>query len=540
MKEGLPAPNKIFWLLKKRKDLIVVVAFTAFVGVIRLPYLGYQSFWYDEAIQVLAAQGIINDGYPFLPSGFLYRRGLLCSYSMAFFFTVFGINEFSARIGSLIFSVLTLPLIYFLGKDLGDKRAGAMGTVIVALSPWAVGWARTARMYAQFQFFSLLTVYFFYKIYVARNQPRHPLKYNILLIISFLCAVFSHELALTLILSLFVSLLFARGISGIKYRSIVIGAVVAGLAGFLFFFVELGLKMPVFQFQLSWLIHDFLSAYKVFFKIYPVLSFLMVIGALVLFVSKDRNLLYLYSNFLVPLNSTPIVTTVTTRGHLSGQHLFFLLPIFVLASCFVLLQLVNRTSEFVTKRISEIISHLNREKVKKTTTWIILAVVIFPSVSNLYVRILIPYSDVSLTEAFSYYQPGHRNPDIEIEDWKGSPGDIRGACEFIEQRYQNGDAIISTQHVSVYYYLQEIISERNVNLFFLRQRSEKEDYYLNSTIIDSLDELNETLYRHKRTWIIVDGHFKIFVEPDVRDFVLENTRLVYEDQEDYLLVYLWP
>ena len=62
MKEGLPAPNKIFLMFKKRKDLIVVVAFAAFVGVIRLPYLGYQSLWYDEAIQVLAAEGILNDG----------------------------------------------------------------------------------------------------------------------------------------------------------------------------------------------------------------------------------------------------------------------------------------------------------------------------------------------------------------------------------------------------------------------------------------------------------------------------------------------
>lgn len=545
-REGGPRTGGIVSFLMERSDLVAVAVFAVFVGVIRLPYLGHLGFWSDEAISVLAAEGVLKQGYPVLPSGVFYGHGPLFSYLMAFSFMVFGTSEFSARVVSLIFGSLTLPVIYFLGRDLGDKRAGIIGMAVVAFSPWAVAWARQARMYTEFQFFYLLTVYVLYRNYVAAGDGvKRPRKYLILLGVLFLGAFFSQEFALTIIPSFITYLLITRGIRWIKYRYFVIGVAAVALLILFFWgsrFRPLGVGLPEFTFGLGWLRYNFLRSYVPFQMRYPILSLFVVMGTSILLLKRDKKFLFLYVNLLVPLNFVPVIVSGISL-EVYDRYLFFLLPIFALASAFSLLKHTDSLSKIVAEKIGNITKQLTRKKLEKVTAALLVSIVVFPVISSVDVYILFPDSSISVGEAFSYYQPEHQDPWIDIE-YEFVLRGFRVASEFVEQGYQAGDAVVSTQHVPTYYYLKNNVLENNVTLFYLRQRRATglvEDQYLNSTTIDILNELKEVLFVYNRVWIIVDEQFvRVYAQPsEIIDFIYENTELVYENEEDHVQVYLW-
>ncbi len=526
---------------RSRIELVVIVAFTVGIGLIRLPHLGYSSLWYDEAAQVLAAEGILQYGYPAFPTGYAYRHGILNSYLMALVFSFFGVSEVSARIASVIFSALTLPLVYFLGKNLGDKRAGVIATVLVAFSSWAAAWARQARMYAQFQFFYFLTMFLFHKTCIHENmimESRISLRDTILLVISFLLATSSHWLAFAILPSLLVYLFITKGVRWIKNRNFIFLAVFLAVLTIGFYYFAIGVRVP--QFQLNWFRHNLLMAYDPFYTRYPVLSLFVVMGFSIVVLKKNKNLIFLYANFLVPLHLMPLfIAGIGGLGfEVFNRYLFFLLPIFALLASFSLLLHVDSISNAISQKIADFADHLNKERIKKTVTIVIIVVVVLPVVSNLYVGFFVPNSQISPTEAFSYLQPAHREPWIDIE-YAG----FRVACEFVHQYYQKGDAILSTQHLPTYYYLREVFVEENASFFYLMQRRGvgTVDRYLNSTIINTLNELEDTLYAHDRVWVIVDERFvQLYAHPyEVIEFIFENAEIVYDNQAEAIQVYLW-
>ncbi len=67
----------------------------------------------------------------------------LSFYAMALSMTVFGGNEFAARLPHLIASVISLALIYRVGESLYDPSTGALAVTLFALSPMAILFAIT-------------------------------------------------------------------------------------------------------------------------------------------------------------------------------------------------------------------------------------------------------------------------------------------------------------------------------------------------------------------------------------------------------------
>ncbi len=77
----------------------------------------------------------------------------------------FDLSMFTARLPSAIFSVLTLPLLYFLISMLTDKykiQLSLMAALLLALSPWHTLFGRTAYESNVALFFYLLGIYLFY------------------------------------------------------------------------------------------------------------------------------------------------------------------------------------------------------------------------------------------------------------------------------------------------------------------------------------------------------------------------------------------
>lgn len=162
--------------------------------ILRIYDLGAQSFWLDESISSIAAMALLEKGMPILPSGFLYSRAILDTFLIASSFKMLGINEFAARIPSVLFGTLTILLVYFLCSKWGNKRIGIIAALLVAFSVWEIAWSRQARMYQQLQFFYILSLYLFYEF--IRNKS---IKNLAILVLSFLGAVMSHVFGYALI-----------------------------------------------------------------------------------------------------------------------------------------------------------------------------------------------------------------------------------------------------------------------------------------------------------------------------------------------------
>ncbi|MEX2662741.1 MAG: glycosyltransferase family 39 protein [Vicinamibacterales bacterium] len=116
--------------------------------VLRLGFLGADSFWLDEAYSVSAVlqhesaravwEGSVDPNHPPL-------------YFVILWFTlhVAGVSEATARLPSALASVCNLLLVFVLAKRLGlTQRAAVSAVVLLALAPVDIWYAQETRMYA--------------------------------------------------------------------------------------------------------------------------------------------------------------------------------------------------------------------------------------------------------------------------------------------------------------------------------------------------------------------------------------------------------
>ena len=120
--------------------------------LLRLYHLGLHDFWYDEASTVFYAQHPWNNW-----------NAPLYWILLHFWIKLFGISEFSMRFPSLIFSFLSIVLVFALGRKLFNQRVGIFASIIMGLSPFQLWYAQEARDYSMLLFFGILSSYLLYK-----------------------------------------------------------------------------------------------------------------------------------------------------------------------------------------------------------------------------------------------------------------------------------------------------------------------------------------------------------------------------------------
>ena len=103
------------------------------------------DLWMDEALSINIAR------LPFLDIPAALRRDgapPLYYWLLHFWISVFGDSDIAVRSLSSIASVLTLPVVWLVGRRLGGRRAAWGSAFILAVNPFAIRYATEARMYA--------------------------------------------------------------------------------------------------------------------------------------------------------------------------------------------------------------------------------------------------------------------------------------------------------------------------------------------------------------------------------------------------------
>lgn len=140
--------------------MIFFILFTALI--LRLILID-QSFWLDEAIEILAVK---NYSYTTLITQYSLGDFHPPMYHLIlkFWTGIFGYSEIGARSLSVVFGILTIYFIYKIAKFYLSKKNSLLAAGFIALSPLHVYYSQEARMYAAAAFFVSVSVYYFLKL----------------------------------------------------------------------------------------------------------------------------------------------------------------------------------------------------------------------------------------------------------------------------------------------------------------------------------------------------------------------------------------
>ncbi|MGH9100736.1 MAG: glycosyltransferase family 39 protein, partial [Acidimicrobiales bacterium] len=141
--------------VRTRRLAAGLLALTAAGAAIRLVIP--RGLWLDEATSVheasLSFGGMIHalyasDVHP--PMYFCVLWGAI---------RLFGDGELAVRLPSIAAGVLTIPVLYLLGKEAYDRRTGLVAAAVGAVAPILVWYSQEARMYSMLALFGLIAVW---------------------------------------------------------------------------------------------------------------------------------------------------------------------------------------------------------------------------------------------------------------------------------------------------------------------------------------------------------------------------------------------
>lgn len=168
------APGRLSWLPRcgqwLRPNLWLILV-TLLGLALRLYGLSDKSLWHDElgTLTYVTSEGgwldtirdpLTTPTIPIPPLFFLITR----------LFMTLGQSVFLLRLPSVLFSALTVPLAYLLGRTLFDRDVGLLGAALLAISPLHIRYAQEARSYAMMACLSILGLYLFWR--AAEGETR--------------------------------------------------------------------------------------------------------------------------------------------------------------------------------------------------------------------------------------------------------------------------------------------------------------------------------------------------------------------------------
>jgi 4-amino-4-deoxy-L-arabinose transferase-like glycosyltransferase len=144
--------------VKASRYLQVLIGLTLAGLLLRFYNLGGNSLWLDEASTLtFARQSLIGiwestAGGEFNPPLFYWlEHGML----------LLGDSEFVLRFLPALLGVLTIPVVYLIGKEFRDRNVGLIAAALLTFSPFHIFYSQEARAYAPMLFFFSLALLFY-------------------------------------------------------------------------------------------------------------------------------------------------------------------------------------------------------------------------------------------------------------------------------------------------------------------------------------------------------------------------------------------
>jgi 4-amino-4-deoxy-L-arabinose transferase-like glycosyltransferase len=215
--------------LKCHAGLLAIVAIAV---LFRLPSLLNDGLWRDEA-------NVYVDLIAPTFGEFLHRVTAVEWHPPLFFFIAYlwakavGTTELTLKFLPFIFSIMTVPVVYRLGREASSSRTGLLAAAMYATAPLAISYS-TEYLYP---LMGLLCTLLAWLVMHARRQQRLTIAQLIVVGLVTLLTAYTHYVAMFYVPMLMLWALFSR--NGIRHGIALVSALVVGVLPFVFW-------LPVF------------------------------------------------------------------------------------------------------------------------------------------------------------------------------------------------------------------------------------------------------------------------------------------------------
>ena len=127
----------------------------------------------------------------------------LFPYILAYFFYIFGQSLFTAKLVVFLFSIASIVLIYFIGKNIYNENAGLIASFLLAIQPKHIEYS-VSILKDNVYIFLFLLAFFLMLLSFKENGLWHWILFGIFIALSFLARYFSIILILTFIVLLII------------------------------------------------------------------------------------------------------------------------------------------------------------------------------------------------------------------------------------------------------------------------------------------------------------------------------------------------
>lgn len=221
--------QKSVTFLNSIKPYVWVIGATALSFAFATYNLGSRSLWYDEAFSVFTVQKDWTTFWTIVVN----REGYQPLYLFLLKLWIpLGDDETTLRFLSVLFSAASIPLIYLVGKELFDSRAGIVAAFLLGVNEFFIFFAQEARGYSLLLFLTLCSSHF------AIRCVKSPSRKSWALYIMFsVLAVYAHLFGVWVLLFHAASLFFLPRKTidwkGISYSGVIIAMCILPLAFFI-------------------------------------------------------------------------------------------------------------------------------------------------------------------------------------------------------------------------------------------------------------------------------------------------------------------
>lgn len=461
--------------IRLTKTSIILLVLIALGLWYRLIELGKYSFWTDEGHVAIFSRVILDRGKPVLENGYSTGGYQWLQYQLGAVSTkIFGLNNFAIRFPSVIFGILTIWLVYLLGKELFNKKVGLIAAFLTTFLKIEILWSRQARPYQALQFFYLLSAYFIYKLSISpqKGSTSHPRSvFNLIgFLISVILATVFHGLGLVVFFNGLVFLSIANFARLKKYLLVSLPIFLSALFIFrrliLASFVRIGEVNNFFY-------------YRVFLtQNYLPLIILAGLGGLLLLIKRGCRKLLLFSIFFASQGF--IVSFLFAQPFV--RYFYPVFPSIILLASQGLVEIAGLTMSLLEKLVSSLTKRLKN------------------GFETLFLIVIIAFLTLSLRDKLAFfpqkiYSLNEDMQEIPEVDWDKIYGFVKNKKE--ENRRLT--TVANWNDLAVWH-----LGEKQLD-YLIRTDKREYDQLSGAKYLGSLSSLEKTIAENNKGIIILDS-----------------------------------